>query len=150
MSKKIRQKITGELYADMKIFDLQLIRAEKNLSQLKVAEMTGYPQSFISVIERGKASAPQEFIDKVASVFGIENIDAYVKEVANPNLKKKIAKRAQAEKKLEAAAGSEASVATDQAIVANFLELLKKKEEKIEKLEAENEQLRQELAALKK
>ena len=36
----------------------------------------------------------------------------------------------------------------EQAIVSNFLDLLKKKEEKIERLEAENEQLKIEVARL--
>ena len=41
------------------------------------------------------------------------------------------------------------AVSPEQAIVSNFLELLKKKEEKIEKLEAENEALRHEFSLLK-
>ena len=67
--------------------------------------------------------------------------------MANPNLKKKVAKRTKRDGK--PAAPADDAVSTEQAIVSNFLELLKKKEEKIEKLEAENEQLRQELAAYK-
>lgn len=136
----------------MRVLDLQRIRLEKNISQVKLAELTNYPQSFISVIERGKASAPQELIDKVVSLFGIENIDDYISEVANPNLKKKVAKRTKRDGKSAAAAdenGMAAADSTEKAIVSNFLELLKKKEEKIEKLEAENEALKQEIARLK-
>lgn len=133
----------------MRVLDLQRIRLEKNISQLKVAELTGYPQGFVSTIERGKSSAPQEFIDKVASLLGIDNIQDYVSEVANPNLKKKMAKRATKGKSAmptdEIDVDSTAS--PEQAIVSNFLELLKKKEEKIERLEAEIEQLKARLAA---
>lgn len=147
ISKKIRTNFYANLHSLMRVFDLQRIRLEKKISQVKLAELTDYPQSFISVIERGKASAPQELIDKVVSIFAIENIDDYISEVANPNLKKKVAKRTKRDGK--PAAPADDAVSTEQAIVSNFLELLKKKEEKIEKLEAENEQLRQELAAYK-
>lgn len=135
----------------MRVLDLQRIRSEKNISQVKVAELTGYPQGFVSVIERGKASAPEAFIEKVASVLGVENITDYVSEVANPNLKKKMNKRA---KGIDQATDSIPDVADmaaaspEQAIVSNFLDLLKKKEEKIERLEAENEQLKIEVARL--
>lgn len=132
----------------MRVLDLQRIRLEKNISQVKLAELTDYPQSFISVIERGKASAPQELIDKVVSIFGIENIEDYISEVANPNLKKKVAKRGKRDgKSADPADDIDAAAASpEQAIVSNFLELLKKKEEKIEKLEDEIEELKKELA----
>lgn len=134
----------------MRVLDLQRIRSEKNISQLKVAELTGYPQSFVSVIERGKASAPEAFIEKVASVLGVENIEDYVSEVANPNLKKKMAKRAKATEEKQPVptdgVGMASMVSPEQTIVSDFLELLKKKEEKIEILEAEIEELKQELA----
>ena len=136
----------------MRVLDLQRIRSEKNISQVKVAELTGYPQGFVSVIERGKASAPEAFIEKVASVLGVENITDYVSEVANPNLKKKMNKRAkgvdQANDSIPDVADMASVVSPEQAIVSNFLDLLKKKEERIEKLEAENEQLKIEVARL--
>lgn len=131
----------------MRVLDLQRIRLEKNISQVKLAELTGYPQSFISVIERGKASAPQELIDKVVAIFNIPTIEDYISEVANPNLKKKVAKRTKRDGNSTVPADD--AVSPEQAIVSNFLELLKKKEEKIEKLEAENEALKEEIARLK-
>lgn len=132
----------------MRVLDLQRIRAEKKVSQVRVAELTGYPQGFVSVIERGKASAPQELIDKVVSIFGIENIEDYISEVANPNLKKKVTKRGKRDGKSADPADDidTAGASPEQAIVSNFLELLKKKEEKIEKLEEEIEELKKELA----
>ena len=136
----------------MRVLDLQRIRSEKNISQVKVAELTGYPQGFVSVIERGKASAPEAFIEKVASVLGVENITDYVSEVANPNLKKKMNKRAkgvdQSNDSIPDVADMASAASPEQAIVSNFLDLLKKKEEKIERLEAENEQLKIEVARL--
>ena len=134
----------------MRVLDLQRIRAEKKVSQVKVAELTGYPQGFVSVIERGKASAPEAFIEKVASALGVDNIEDYVSEAANPSLKKKMAERDDTAKEKPAVPMTdEAAVSPEQAIVSNFLELLKKKEEKIEKLEAENDALRQELETYK-
>ena len=133
----------------MRVLDLQRIRSEKNLSQIKVAKLTAYPQSFISVVERGKVSAPLEFIDKVASVLGVENIDDYISEVPNPNLKKKLAKRAKSARKAASTPEDiDAAVLSspERAIVSSFLDLLKKKEEKIEKLESEIEELKKELA----
>ena len=134
------------------MLDLQRIRSEKNISQVKVAELTGYPQGFVSVIERGKASAPQAFIDKVALVLGVDNIEDYVSEVANPNLKKKMAKRAEKTEENPPApvdeVGKVSAALTEQTIVSDFLELLKKKEEKIESLEAEINELKQEVARL--
>lgn len=152
ISKKLRTNLYANFYSLMRVLDLQRIRLEKNISQVKLAELTDYPQSFISVIERGKASAPQELIDKVVSLFGIENIDDYISEVANPNLKKKVAKRTKRDGKSTEPTDDidlAATASPEQAIVSNFLELLKKKEEKIEKLEAENEALKQEIARLK-
>ena len=134
----------------MRVLDLQRIRAEKKVSQVRVAELTGYPQGFVSVLERGKASAPEAFIEKVASALGVDNIENYVSEVANPNLQKKMAERDNTAKEKPAVAMTDGTaVSPEQAIVSNFLELLKKKEEKIEKLEAENEALRHELSLLK-
>lgn len=136
----------------MRVLDLQRIRSEKNISQVKVAELTGYPQGFVSNIEHGKASAPVVFIERVAELFGVENIYDYVSEVANPNLKKKMNKRAKgvdtATDSIPDVVDMASAVSAEQAIVSNFLELLKKKEEKIERLEAENEQLKLEVARL--
>ena len=80
--------------------------------------MIGYPQSFISKIERGTASAPVALIKKVQEVFGIENI-----EPPEPMAKK------------------------DRE--AKLFEMLERRDARIEKLEAENDRLRQELDELR-
>ena len=142
----------------MIVFDLQRIRIEKNLTQKKVAELTGFPQSFISVIERGKASAPEGFINKVAELFDIDNIEDYTKEVANIVVREQ-KKRAQANKGGNDVSGMSSFVdpvvapvqvgaSIEQTNVAKLIDLLEKKERKIEKLERENERLREQLLAL--
>ena len=139
----------------MRQFDLQRIRTEHNLTQKKVAELTGYPQGFVSVIERGKASAPEAFIEKVREIFGIEEISSYVKEVANITIKKpkksqddtNISKDRSIQQKAEI--DPNLTVSPEQSIVTKFLELLSQKERKIEKLEAEIEALRNEVLTLK-
>lgn len=139
----------------MRQLDLQRIRIEHNLTQKKVAELTGYPQGFVSEIERGKASAPMPFIEKVGELFGIEDISTYIKEVANITIKKK--KKSQSSTDIStdrpmqptAEIDPNLTVSPEQSIVTKFLELLSQKERKIEKLEAEIEALRNEVMTLK-
>ena len=141
----------------MRQFDLQRIRIEKNLTQKKVAELTGYPQGFVSVIERGKASAPEAFINKVCEVFGVDNKDDYVKEVANITIRKtKNAKSSKdstdiSEKKTSPVADPVVSMvgSPEQSLYSRFLDLLEKKERKIESLEREIERLKSENLDLK-
>lgn len=139
----------------MILFDLQSIRKEKKITQQKLAELVQYPQGFISEIESGKASAPQTFIKKVAEVLKIKNIDDYVKDIPNiaVNRKKKTKNKTNISTDI---IGTDfpvqpqiSNVSAEQSIISKFLELLQKKEEKIEKLEAENRLLRDELLALK-
>ena len=126
--------------------------------------MTGYPQGFISVIERGKASAPEAFIAKVQELFGIKDVTPYIIYVSNLEIraakkglikeaKKPGQKKASKPKEKPAApvpSETAAQVAQEQSIVSSFLEILKKKEAKIEKLEAENEMLKQQLLKAQK
>ena len=139
----------------MRQFDLQRIRIEHNLTQKKVAELTGYPQGFVSVIERGKASAPEAFIEKVRELFGIEDISSYIKEVANITIKKTKQSQASTDISADRAVQKVAeispnvAVSPEQSIVTRFLELLTQKEAKIARLEAEIERLRNENFTLK-
>lgn len=153
--KKFSQKNYVEIQNAMIRFDLQTIRRKKNISQKKLAEITCYPQGFVSVIERGKASAPEAFIKKVAEILNIDNIDDYVTYIPNESLKREKKKADISTDKPIVSfpsnneMGPFMSVSPEQSIVSQFLELLRKKEEKIEKLEAENRLLRDELTALK-
>ena len=62
----------------MRTLDLQKVRKVYNVTQLRLAELTGYPQGFISRVENRKAPAPAELINKVAEVFSIGNIDDFI------------------------------------------------------------------------
>jgi len=60
--------------------DLKKIREDYKVSQKKVCEYTQYKQCFVSLMENGKASIPQEFINRLVEALGITNIDDYVIE----------------------------------------------------------------------
>ena len=62
----------------MRHLDLQRIRVEANITQKQLSELTCYPQSFISKMERGLVAVPEPFIEKVEKVLGIEDIEPYV------------------------------------------------------------------------
>ena len=64
----------------MKLIDLRKIRKEKHLTQMQLSELTDYPQSFISQIENGHSSAPDEFLARLKKALGVENIKDYVLE----------------------------------------------------------------------
>ena len=55
--------------------NIQRIRSEKKITQKELAEKTGFPQGYISKMERGIVSTSEMFINKVKEVFAIENID---------------------------------------------------------------------------
>ena len=145
----------------MRQFDLQRIRKEHNVTQKAVSQMTGYPQGFVSVIESRKASAPEAFIEKIKELFKIEDITPYIIYVPNEEIR--AAKNGKPIVDDEPPATQSDPVtcddptpavplepvarqSLDQEIVASFLEMLKKKEAKIEKLEAQVEMLKAQLA----
>lgn len=145
----------------MRQFDLQRIRKEHNVTQKAVSQMTGYPQGFVSVIESRKASAPEAFIEKIKELFKIEDITPYIIYVPNEEIR--AAKNGKPIVDDEPPATQSdpitcddptpavpvepvARQSLDQEIVASFLEMLKKKEAKIEKLEAQVEMLKAQLA----
>lgn len=145
----------------MRQFDLQRIRKEHNVTQKAVSQMTGYPQGFVSVIESRKASAPEAFIEKIKELFKIEDITPYIIYVPNEEIR--AAKNGKPIVDDEPPAPQSDPVtcddptpavptepvtrqSLDQEIVASFLEMLKKKEAKIEKLEAQIEMLKAQLA----
>ncbi len=121
----------------MRKLDIQKLRSEKKITQKELSLMTGYPQAFVSKMERGKVSVPESFIAKVKEVLSISDIDAYVtfEEQAANNTTEDIA-----------AAPQEM---TDKMMIQRLFELLEKREARIEKLENENDELRRELSALK-
>lgn len=134
--------------------DLQEIRVKHKLTQQKIAEVTDYPQSFISQIERGKVSVPQLFIDKLRTLFNIEDVDDYVTYIEVKKVPTETAEPTEAEQPKEeqpASSGDaqEALPTADQITISRLVELLNKSERRIEKLEAENERLRAKLSTPK-
>lgn len=47
------------------MIDLKLFRTVNKLTQIQLAEYLGIPQAFISQIERGTRSLPEEYINKI-------------------------------------------------------------------------------------
>jgi transcriptional regulator with XRE-family HTH domain len=58
--------------------DIKRIRTENKLTQVKLAELTGYPQGFISQMENGNESIPASFVAMLAEKLNITDINAYM------------------------------------------------------------------------
>ena len=134
--------------------DLQEIRVKHKITQQKVAAVTGYPQSFISQIERGKVSVPLAFIEKLRSEFNIEDVDDYVTyiEVNKVPVETTDAPNVEQPKEVQVEireAVQETSPTADQITISRLVELLNKSERRVEKLEAEIERLKAELDSIK-
>ena len=134
--------------------DLQEIRVKHKLTQQKIAEVTDYPQSFISQIERGKVSVPLAFIEKLRSGFNIEDVDDYVTYIEVNKTPVETTETPDVEQPQEEQVESreavqETSPTADQLTISRLVELLNKSERRNEKLEAEIERLKAELSTLK-
>ena len=127
----------------MRRIDLQTIRKERNITQKQLAELTGFPQGFVSKMERGVVSTSETFIAKVAEVFQIDDIDSYVYDSTNEQNVQKV--KAVVEGKFP-----KTTATSDRVTIQRLFDLLDKREARIEKLEKEIDQLRRELAALSK
>ena len=135
--------------------DLQTFRAERKITQQRLAELSGYPQSFISQIERGKVSVPVSFIELLQQEYGLndEQMEAYLTyiEVGKPidpikPLQPERKKSATAEVPQQEIAGKSEAQAT----IDRLVSLLEISERRNAKLEAKIERLENELSALKK
>ena len=122
----------------MRQLDLQKIRKEHKVTQQRLAELTKYPQSFISQIERGRVDAPQKFLDKLSELLGINDFEPYllpdkaeVKEVQAP-----------AEPKQETKKDEE------QSTISRLLDMLERRDQRITELENEIRTLHQQLIRL--
>ena len=122
----------------MRQLDLQKIRKEHKVTQQRLAELTKYPQSFISQIERGRVDAPQKFLDKLSELLGINDFEPYllpdkaeVKEVQAP-----------AEPKQETKKDEE------QSTISRLLDMLERRDQRITELENEIRTLHQQLNRL--
>lgn len=66
------------------IFDLRAFRADHNVTQKELAERFGRPQSFLSAIEHGKRSMPPALLDAMAREFKVDNISEYLSYPPQP------------------------------------------------------------------
>lgn len=119
--------------------DIQRIRQERKLTQKELSAKTGYPQGFVSKMERGACSVPEAFIYKVREALGMDDIDAYV-SYEEP------AKEAPAVPAPEPPPKNDSD---DKTTIRLLLKLNAQREEYVEKLEKEIEALQQELLTLK-
>ncbi len=119
----------------MRTLDLQRIRKEFKVTQLRLAELTGYPQGFLSRVENKKAPAPVELINKIANVLEISDIDEYIV----PD-----------EDEVRRAAVVEQKQKIEQDRIDRLLSIIEHRDRRIEKLEAEVDRLRKIIDNMKK
>ena len=105
--------------------DLQRIRKDYKVTQQRLAELTKYPQSFISQIENARVAPPEAFISALQSILGIENIEPYF--IPTPEEKAVI----------EAHNEVEDRISEQQSTINRLLDMLDRRDERIKELEAE-------------
>lgn len=110
----------------MQRINLQRIRKSQGITQMQLAEMTGYPQGFISQIENGKVGAPDAFVQKLRELFKMSLAEIYSPQPQGEN---------------EDAVEANATTAELAEIVRRFINMVERRDEKIEQLEAEIERL---------
>ena len=115
----------------MQRINLQYIRKSQGITQMQLAEMTGYPQGFISQIENGKVGAPEAFVQKLREIFKMSLAEIYSPQPMGETSEEI----------------SDASSAEVCEIVRRFMNMVERRDEKIERLEAEIERLKAQLNA---
>lgn len=105
--------------------DLQRVRKDYKVTQQRLAELTKYPQSFISQIENARVSPPEAFITALTSVLGIADIEPYF----IPTPEEKAVKEAHSE--------VEDRISEQQSTINRLLDMLDRRDERIKELEAE-------------
>ena len=124
----------------MRQLDLQRIRKEHNVTQLRLAELTKYPQSFISQIERGRVDAPEKFYQKLTEVLGIKDFEPYL-----------IPEKAETEPQAQVPAEDASNPCTkpnEQSMVSRLLDMLERRDQRISDLESEVKKLHELLLRL--
>lgn len=105
--------------------DLQRIRKEQKVTQQRLAELTQYPQSFISQIENGRVTAPQPFLAKLQNLFGIEDLEPYF----IPTPEEQAVKDATSE--------VDQRISEQQSTINRLLDIIDRRDERIKDLENE-------------
>lgn len=116
----------------MQRINLQHIRKSQGITQMQLAEMTGYPQGFISQIENGKVGAPEAFVQKLREIFKMSLAEIYSQQPMGETNEDV----------------SDASSAELAEIVRRFINMVERRDEKIAQLEAEIERLKAQLSAI--
>lgn len=129
----------------MRRLNIQKIRSEKKITQKELAEKTGFPQGYISKMERGLVSTSEVFINKVKEVFAIENIDDYV---SFEDLGTEVTDK-ERDFPIEPPVTLSRHGMNDKMMIERLFNILDRRDARIEKLEIENERLRQELEKYK-
>lgn len=130
--KKFRVKYWQIFHIAMQRINLQHLRKVQGVTQIQLAELTGYPQGFISQIENGKAPAPAAFVEKLQEVFKMSEAEIYSLRPAG-------------EKEPPEDTGTSSAELAE--IVRRFINMVERRDEKIAQLEAEIERLKAQLSA---
>ena len=127
----------------MRQLDLQRIRKEHNVTQLRLAELTKYPQSFISQIERGRVDAPEKFYKKLTEVLGIKDFEPYMlpERVEIVDLKPQVQPEAQNNEPCS-------NSSEEQKMASRLLDMIDRRDQRISELESENKRLHELLLRL--
>lgn len=62
----------------MNKLDLRRIRKDFGLTQRGLSQLTGYPQSYLSYVERGRADASKTFRERLTAALKIKDLDKYI------------------------------------------------------------------------
>lgn len=127
----------------MRQLDLQRIRKEHNVTQLRLAELTKYPQSFISQIERGRVDAPEKFYKKLTEVLGIKDFEPYMLPERVEIVDSKPQVQPEAQNNEPCSNSSE-----EQKMASRLLDMIDRRDQRINELESENKRLHELLLRL--
>ncbi len=105
--------------------DLLRIRKEHHVTQRRLAELTKYPQGFISQIENRRVSAPVQFQQNLMEVLGIPNLEPYYLPTPEEQVAQNFANGAN----------------EFQQTVNRLLDIIDRRDERIRELESENKRL---------
>lgn len=107
--------------------DLRKLRQAHNVTQQRLAELTDYPQSFISQMECGRVNVPDQFLKKLEEVLGIKDFEPFL--VDDVHIPESVTEE----------------IAEDKRTIARLLDMIERRDEQISHLVMENTRLTQEL-----
>lgn len=109
----------------MKRIDLLRIRKEYKVTQVKLAELTKYPQGFISQIENGRVDAPAAFLVRLKEALNIKDLDSFYLPDSDEQASK------------DARQLLENRIDELQAMIKRLLDMLDRRDERISELESQ-------------